>query len=127
MAATPPRPPKRPRRFRKFLIAAMLGFLAAMLALPWLASTAPARRSLVAAANRSLAPSRVEVSGLRLSWLGSQRIMGVVVRDRAGKAVASAARLTVGRSLLGLASARPFRGTLTVEGASLDLERRRDG
>jgi translocation and assembly module TamB len=95
--------------------------------LPWLASTPPVRRWIVAKANRMLAPSRIEVGSLRFSWFGPIRASAVVFRDRNGKALLSVPQARLDRGLVPLAIARPIRGVLTLEGAALDIERRPDG
>jgi translocation and assembly module TamB len=106
-------------------VAAVL--VAVLAALPWLTSTPPFRRWIVARVNRSLAPARIEVGSVRLSWCGPIRASAVVFRDPRGKALVSVTRATLDRGIVGLALSRPLRGVLTLEGGAVDIERRADG
>lgn len=128
MAPTdPPRKRSRLWRFCKRLLGLTAALAALAAALPWLASTPPARRWLVARTNGLLAPTRIELKGLQLSWLGAQELRGLVLRDRHGKSIVSVGRLSVRRSLIGLVRESPLRCVVLLDGATLDLERRRDG
>ncbi|MGE3821393.1 MAG: hypothetical protein AB7I30_18435, partial [Isosphaeraceae bacterium] len=62
-----------PRKSLKRRIARALAVLLILLSLataglPWLLATPPARRALVSAINRSLAPSQVDVQGVSAGW-----------------------------------------------------------
>lgn len=115
------------RRWKRWALASVLTVVAAVVSVPWLASTAPARLGLVRAANGTLAPSRVELAAQSFSWIGPQELRGLVLRDRAGKVLLSVSRVRVGRSLLGLAMGRPLRTSVRLDGAALSVERRADG
>src|SRR5437763_181661 len=92
--------PRKRRRLRRLLAILVLGPLLAIATFPTLLSTRPARLGLLAAANRYLAPARLDVASLRLSWLGAPEVSGVALRDAHGKRVVTVARATVDRSLL---------------------------
>lgn len=120
-------PRKRFGRIKKFLALGTLTLGGLVAALPWLASTAPARSWVVAQANATLAPAKLEVASVQLNWLGANRLSGVVLRDESGKALASAPRITIDRGLLSLAMSRTAPMKVRVEGLALDLERKADG
>jgi translocation and assembly module TamB len=107
-----------------FCLIATAGFLAA---LPWILGTPPVRSALVKAVNRALAPSRVEVGGVSASWFGSIRLTGLKLHDRSGKTLIDARRAAIDRGLLALALHPKRLGTITVDGAAVDIERRGDG
>ena len=120
-------PPRKKRRVLKTL--SLLGLLAIgfVAALPWLLGTPPARAWIVGQVNAKLAPGSIRLSGLGLSWSGPIQLDGVALLDPKGKTVLASDRLTVDRGLLGLITSRPDYGTITIEGATIDLERRVDG
>ena len=64
---------------------------------------------------------------LRLSWFAPTRTTGLVLRDAQGDAVISAPRATLDRTLWQLLFDRPRFGTLLLDRAALDIERRPDG
>lgn len=119
--------PRKRRWLKRILAIAFVAPLIAIAILPWLLSRGPAKDALVAFANRSIAPSRVEVGALRLSWLGSLRMSNVVLHDPRGKRVAAIPRATLNRGLIPLLLDRSKLGTLTLERPSIDVERRIDG
>src|SRR5437588_371273 len=94
--------PRTRRRLRRFLAILVIGPLIAVAGLPSVLSTSPARRGLLALANRSLAPARIDVAALRLSWLGTLELSGVVLQEPHGKRVVAIPRATLDRSLLEL-------------------------
>lgn len=98
-----------------------------VVSLPWLLSTAPARRLMVSTINKSLKPSRIEVKGISLSWTGSIRLTGLSLRDGQGKTLITARQAVLNRGLLALARNHAKLGTLTIDGAVVDVERRADG
>jgi translocation and assembly module TamB len=121
-----------PRRTwaRRLVRALTLGLLTAaglLVALPWLLATPPARSALVRAVNRALAPSRIELRGVSASWFGSIRLIGLKLHDASGKTLIDAPRATVDRGLLALALRPTQLGTISVEDAAFDIERRADG
>ena len=123
--ATPAR--KKRRRLLKAFAALTLLLVALVAALPWLLGTPPARAWLVGRVNARLAPGSVAIEGLSLSWTGPIELSGVALRDPKGKVVLAARRVRLDRGILGLLASRPDYGTVTVEGATVDVERRADG
>jgi translocation and assembly module TamB len=77
--------------------------------------------------NAALAPGSVELEGLGLSWAGPIELTGLSLRDPKGKVVLSSKRLTIDRGLLGLIASSTDYGTITIEGATIDVERLDDG
>ena len=122
------KPPKPGRRRWKWALAAVViaAFCLAVL-LPALLSTAPARALIVAQVNRALAPSTLRVGALHVTWSGPIRASRVTLRDGKGKVLVDAPRAAIDRGLLALALDHADLGTVTVDGAALDLERRADG
>ena len=72
-----------------------------MLALPL------AQRQLAAAANRILAPSRVEFGSIALSWNRATRINGLVLRDAQGDELLVSPRAVFNWSLSQILFAQP--------------------
>ncbi|HWE40492.1 MAG TPA: hypothetical protein VG406_28350 [Isosphaeraceae bacterium] len=121
---------KGPRRRRWLWLIPLVAIVlaaTAVAALPWWLGTGPGRRWVVARANRALAPGRLELQGLKVSWFGPAQLRGVTIRDREGDAVVAAPEATWDRTLGQFLSDRPRLGTLTLRGAKLDVERRPDG
>ncbi len=114
------------RLLRLVVILSLLGVLVVG-ALPWLLSLPPGRAAILAVVNRSIAPSRLNASGLSLSWAGSIRVSGLSLRDKSGKTLVSARQAVLDRGLISLAMDHNRLGILTVDGASIDVERRADG
>ncbi|WP_165228960.1 hypothetical protein [Aquisphaera insulae] len=104
---------------------AMIG--GATWALPRLAGTAFVRSAIAVRVNRALAPSRVEVAGLSASWFGTLRATGLKFTDGQGKTILTADAAALDRGLAALFIDPSRLGTLTVEGANIDIERRADG
>jgi len=122
-----PRKKSFARRLLRVVVLVVLLTAVLVGALPWLLSTPPARRAVVAAVNRAVAPSKVGIGGLSVSWAGSIRVTGLWLRDKDGKTVLTARQAVLDRGLFPLILDRYKLGTLTVEGASADVERRADG
>ena len=123
----PSAPPRR-RRLVWRLTAGLIVLLAvAALSVPALLSTPSATRRILARANRALAPARLEARAIRLSWFGPTRIEGLVLRDAEGDAVVSARHAVWDRSLGRILFDRPRYGTLRVDAATFDVERKPDG
>lgn len=124
----PTEPPRKPwKRLRRALLAMTLVVVVVIVSLPWLASTTPVRLLVVSTANRTLAPSRLEIGSLRFSWFARQELRNVVFRNKAGKAIVSVPSIRLGRSLPSLVLGPTIGGQLVVEGANIDIERRADG
>ncbi len=130
MTDTNPSPAARKkRRWPMLLAAALVVPIAVIAAIPWGLATPPGQRWLLRGANRGLAPGggRIAWKTLRLSWFGPTRATGLVLRDAEGDAVISAPRATLERTLMQLLFDRPRLGTLLLDRAALDIERRPDG
>ncbi len=123
----PTRSRRRRRRWMMLLAALAIVPAVVLAALPWALSTAAARRRLLARANRALAPGRLELASLRFSWFGPTRMSGFVLRDPQGDRVVESPRATWDRNLRQILLDRPRLGTLTLDRARLDVERRDDG
>jgi translocation and assembly module TamB len=119
--------PKPKRRLRKILGALIFLAMVLMAGLPWILGTPPVRGILLGRVNAAMAPGSVELDGLGLSWTGPIELVGVRLRDPKGKVVLASQRLTLDRGLLGLLASRPDFGTITIEGATIDVERLDDG
>jgi translocation and assembly module TamB len=127
IARQSPTPGRKKRRFLKFVVAPGLFAIALVATLPWLLGTAPGRSSIVGLINSQIAPGSIRLGGLGLSWNRPVSLEGVTLLDPRGKTVLAAERVTLDRGLLGLLGSRPDYGTITIEGAIVDLERRADG
>ncbi len=125
--ATAALPRPRVRRRWKLLAALALGLLAMAAVFPFALGTPPARRWLLARANAALSPGRFHFDSIRLSWIAPTTLKGVALFDPQGDRVAAAPRATWDRSLFQILFDRDNRGTLTLVGAALDVERREDG
>ena len=95
--------------------------------LPWLLGTPPAREWIVDRVNARLAPGSIELAELKLSWTGPIELDRVLLIDPRGKTVLASDRVTLDRGLFGLVASRPDYGIITIEGATVDLERHADG
>lgn len=111
---------------RAFIVLSLLGGLL-LAALPWLLSTPPARDAVVTRVNKMLAPSRIGVRGLSLSWTGPLRLTGVTLKNGEGKTLVDAKRAELDRGLIALLRNPSRLGTVTLDGAAVDIERRVDG
>ena len=124
---TSPTPAPRPRRWRKALAALGVVALALFGALPWLLGLEPARSRVASGLNRAIAPGRLEFEGLHLSWFGPTRLTRVALLDPNGATVARVPAAVLDRTLgqLLLRSREPV--ALTLDGASLEVERTAEG
>jgi translocation and assembly module TamB len=118
---------KQKRWLWKVVAGLMLLAMGVVAGLPWILSTPPARGFLLGKVNARLAPGSVELVGLGISWTGPIELTGLSLRDPRGKVVLASRRLTLDRGLLGLLASRPDYGTITIEGATIDVERLEDG
>ncbi len=96
-------------------------------ALPWILALPFAQRQLKAAANRILAPGRVEFGSIALSWNHSTLIKGLVLRDAQGDGVVVSPRAVFDWSLSQVLFAQPVDARLLIENGDLDIERFADG
>ncbi len=130
MTDTNPSPAARKkRRWPMLLAGALVVPIALIAAIPWGLETLPGQRWLLSGANRSLAPGggRIAWTALHVSWFAPTRATDLVLRDAQGDAVISAPRATLDRTLGQLLFDRPRFGTLLLDRATLDIERRPDG
>jgi translocation and assembly module TamB len=109
------------------LVALLLILAAVVVALPWLAGTAPGRAILVGQVNAALAPGQIQLDGLDLSWFGPIELKGVTLHDPKGKAVLEASSVQIPRGLAHLIKNPVNLGTIAIQGAVVDVERRADG
>ena len=100
------------------------GFIAA---LPWMLAIPFAQRQLKAAANRILAPGRVDFASIALSWTHSTTIKGLVLHDARGDELLVSPRAVFNWSLSQILFAQPTDATLLIEKGDLDIERFADG
>jgi translocation and assembly module TamB len=121
------KPQKRPRRFFRWIVGLAILVLLAIASAPTVLSTLPVRRLLVQTINKRLSPGRVELGGVSLSWTREITLRDVALFDPQGKQVVTAEAIRTDRGILGLLSSRPDYGTIRVEGATVDAERRADG
>ena len=122
--------PVRGRPRRRWRWVALTTFLIGsglIVALPWLLKMPAAQRRLAAAANKILAPSSVEFSEIRLSWLRPTEITNAVLLDAQGDRLVAAPRATFGWSLWQILVSHPKTAILTLNGSDVDIERFADG
>src|SRR5687767_10034353 len=127
MAHAAPQPRRRRWKIWASLVLVLLVIAGAIVALPWAVGVPAVRRLAVAKANALLAPSKVEVGSVHLSWFGSTRMTRVKLLDPKGHCVVDAPRASLDRSVWQLLFKRPDYGTLTLHEAAVDIERREDG
>jgi translocation and assembly module TamB len=124
------KPTRRNRTRRLWRTGAILVLLAVaglIAALPWALALPLAQRQLKAAANRILAPSRVEFGSIALSWNRSTTIEGLVLHDAQGDELLVSPRAVLNWSLSQILFAQPIDATLLIEKGDLDIERFADG
>ncbi len=119
--------PKPRRRWLRWLsLAAVIGLivlLALVLVLPWIVEVPWVQRRLVAGASRVLAPSSVRFDHLRVSWTRPTEIDGLVLRDAQGDDIVVSPRAHLSWNLREILLNRPDPLTLTLDRASVDIER----
>lgn len=121
-----------PRKSLPRRIVRALAFLAILLVLviaglPWLLAVPTARKAVVSAVNRVLAPSKIEAKGLSAGWISSVKVSGLTLTNREGKTLINARQASLDRGLIALAWSPSKLGVITVEGAAVDIERKADG
>ncbi|MEJ7637061.1 MAG: hypothetical protein WKF75_03485, partial [Singulisphaera sp.] len=127
MAHASPQPKRRRWKLWAILAIVLLVISGAIVALPWTVGIPAVRRLAVAQANGLLAPSKIEVGSVHLSWFGATRMSRVRLLDPKGHCVVDAPRASLDRSVWQLLFDRPSYGTLTLHEAAVDIERREDG
>ncbi|MFO0960941.1 MAG: hypothetical protein U0800_26470 [Isosphaeraceae bacterium] len=98
-----------------------------VVAAPWLVSTPIGRNAILTRLNREFSPGSLSCESWSISWNGPIVLSGLSLRDPRGKEVAVVERVELDRGLLSLATDPSRLGTLSLEGARLDIERRSDG
>ncbi|WP_165246447.1 hypothetical protein [Paludisphaera soli] len=121
------KPPRRFRRLVRWIAVLSILLLLVLASMPTVLSTPPARRMLVRAINQKLHPGRVELGGASLSWNRGIVLRDVALIDPRGKTVATAESVRTDRGLVGLLRSGSDYGTIHVDGATADFERRADG
>jgi hypothetical protein len=96
--------PRKRRWLRRILAIGILGPMITIAVLPMLLSTRPARSILVAVANQYLAPARIEVGELRLTWIKGLGLSDVILQDPHGKRLVAVRRANLDRGLLDTAN-----------------------
>ncbi len=117
----------RPRRWRRQIIFAAVAVVVFAVGLPTVLSLRPVKAVIVGRINAWLAPGSIGVESWSLGWLQSIQINGITLVDPVGKQVLAADRVRLQWGVLGFLMARPDLGTINVEGAKIDVERRVDG
>jgi len=118
---------RRRRRTVAILLSTAVALGLAAAAAPRLLSTPPARRWLLARANATLAPGKVEFATFRTAWAGPTVMTGFRLIDPEGDRVVDSPRATWDRGLWRILTDRPRYGTLALGRAALDIERHPDG
>ena len=121
-----PRKSWKRRVFRTLAVGFVLT-VAAVVAVPWAVGLPPVRRALVAKVNQVLAPSKVAVAGVSASWVHPTRLTGLTLKNAKGKTLIEARQAVVEHSLMSLLMSPHRIGTIVLEGAKVDIERRADG
>ncbi|HEV3164737.1 MAG TPA: hypothetical protein VGZ22_11975 [Isosphaeraceae bacterium] len=122
-----PAPARKHGRWWKVLTVVAILVLATMASVPWLLSTPPGRRWVLARVERAMAPGKLGLTTLRLSWFGPTEMTGFVLFDHQGDRVVVAPRATWHRNFWQILFARPRLGTLELTHAALDVERSETG
>lgn len=119
--------PARKRRWWRVLAALVVLAVAAVAALPWGLASRPGQRWLIRRANRALAPATIDFATVRVSWFGTTRLTGFVLRDADGEKVLEAPAVRWDRNLGQILFQRPRLGTIDCNRARMAVDRRADG
>ena len=120
--------PRRSRRKLWIGLAILAGSgVALMLALPALLGTPLAKARIVDRINRGLAPGFLEVGSLRLGWAGPIHLERVALLDPKGLTVVATPSASIDRGLWSLLAGGMSGATLTLDKATLTIERADDG
>lgn len=122
-----PTPTSWKRRLFRAAVLCFLLMIAAVAALPWALSLPAVRNVIVKTANGYLAPGKLSVRTIVASWVSPIRLGGVTLVDGKGKTLVTARQVVVEHSLLSLATSPHTVGTIVLDGAVVDIERRADG
>ena len=115
------------RRWRRRFFLGALALAVLIAALPTLLSLGPVKALVVNRINARLAPGSIVVANWSLGWLQPIQVDGLALVDPTGKQVVAARRVGMDWGFLGLLLSQPDLGTITVDGARIDVERRVDG
>ena len=115
------------RRWRRRLILGVLAVGVLIATLPTILSLGPIKSLVVNRINAKLTPGSIVVAHWSLGWLKPIQIDGLALVDPNGKQVVAAKRVGMDWGFLGLLMAQPDLGTITVDGAKIDVVRRVDG
>ena len=129
MSIPPPVPSPRMRRRRRwFLIAGLTLLIPTLLvASPLLLNTPVGNRLIGRRLDRAFSPGRLRIGAIRLSWVRPTRLTDIALGDPTGKTVVTAPSASLSASLWGLITHPNRPGTLALEGAAFEVERRADG
>ncbi len=119
--------PKRRRFWKIGLAGFLLALFIAAAGLPFWLNSGSGRRWLVSRANQALAPGGLRADSFRFSWFGPTVIDGFALIDHQGEHVVAASRAVWDRNLWQVLFDRPRYGSLRLQGATLDVERKADG
>lgn len=89
--------------------------------LPTILSTSWGQKRLMSFANQCI-PGKVAVRSIKLSWLGSQSIEGLVLHDPEGRPIATLENVHLESPLLRLMRAVPLQADVTVQGLNATVE-----
>jgi hypothetical protein len=120
------RSPRRKPRLMRRLIVLVLLLIGAIAVAPLLIANSPLRDMLL---NWQMPVGgwRIQCSQAQLSWVGSQSLTNVAVTDPMGNPLCSADRVTLDRSLLGLAVNSQNLGTIRFAKPTVYMAARPDG
>src|SRR5262245_62598209 len=123
-------PSEAPRRRRRWLIGLSLtavGLLAALVLaaifLPRIVGLPWTQKQLGIQANRIMAPGRVRFERVDVSWSRPTEIRGLVLLDPQGDEVVASSQAHFSWNLWEILFTRPGMATLTLDPASVDIER----
>ncbi|MDX1944223.1 MAG: hypothetical protein SFU86_02370 [Pirellulaceae bacterium] len=122
-------PAKRPSRLwwlasRLFVLLILLGGL--VVAAPSIISATGVWKSILSAAAPEVA-GKIEIASLSLAWWSPVEVLGLVVRDDAGQALAEVKSIRTEKTLWGLASSYQDLGLITVTEPKAKVILRPDG
>ncbi|MFO0891838.1 MAG: hypothetical protein U0790_22210 [Isosphaeraceae bacterium] len=127
---SPPEAPKR-RRWTRLLFATLgaglVLLVALVLCLPWIVNAPFAQRFLASQAARIMAPGGVRFDRIRISWTRPTEIDGLVLTDPQGDEIVTSPKAHFSWSLREMIFTRPVEMTLTLDHASVDIQRDETG
>ena len=129
---TTSRDDRQPRgRWLRWLFAGAIGGLAVLfvllLSLPWIIEVPAMQRLLASLATRIMAPGAVRFEHLRVFWNRPTELDGLVLRDAQGEDIVVSPEAHFSWNLRQILLARPASATLTLDQATVDIERSANG